>query len=131
MVNIGENNDGFFGLRNEAVKFAAVSNFSSALASLDLLCTWNVYSLLYSKFWSKAKEWHSDKVISFDSIIWSSNIIETLNGQETINKPKWSGIDGINDILLNLGNAVLISMTNYKESFHISFVPEIIIFKII
>ena len=44
-------------------------------------------------------------------------IIETLNGQETINKPKWSGIDGINDILLNLGNAVLISMTNYKESF--------------
>ena len=44
-------------------------------------------------------------------------IIETLNGQETINKPKWSGIDGVNEILVNLGNAVLASMTNYKESF--------------
>ena len=44
-------------------------------------------------------------------------IIETLNGQETNNKPKWSGIDGVNEILVNLGNAVLSSMTSYKELF--------------
>ena len=44
-------------------------------------------------------------------------IIETVNGQETNNRPKWSGINGVNQILINLGNAVTDSMTNYKEAF--------------
>ena len=34
-------------------------------------------------------------------------IIETLNVQQTINKPKRNGIDGVNKILVNLENAVL------------------------
>ncbi len=44
-------------------------------------------------------------------------IIETVIGQETNNRPKWSGINGVNQILINLGNAVTDSMTNYKEAF--------------
>ena len=44
-------------------------------------------------------------------------IIETVIGQEINNRPKWSGINGVNQILINLGNAVTDSMTNYKEAF--------------
>ena len=44
-------------------------------------------------------------------------IFETISGQETENKPKWGGIDGVNEILLNLGKAVENSMNSYKDTF--------------
>ena len=44
-------------------------------------------------------------------------ITESVNGQETANKPRWDGIDGVNQILIDLGNAVIESMDNYKAAF--------------
>ena len=44
-------------------------------------------------------------------------ITEAVIGQQTINKPKWGGIEGVNQILLNLGNAIITSMQNYKDVF--------------
>ena len=44
-------------------------------------------------------------------------ITEAVIGQQTINKPKWGGIEGVKGILINLGNAIITSMQNYKDVF--------------
>ena len=44
-------------------------------------------------------------------------VTEAVNGQQTTNKPKWGGIEGVNEIIINLKNAVITSINNYKEAF--------------